>query len=109
MSLRFNMLLKAEGIEPSDVRLLRHQSGKVLGRTPYSLWRDDVAAFERYQSTQDSDPRQRARFEGRYWANFVAPPTGTLFVGLYEVARIGSVPKGMICPLTGVPVGHNSP
>jgi hypothetical protein len=106
MSLRFNMLLADEGIDPSEVRLLRHQTDKVVGRTPYSLWRDDVAAFERYQSTQDSEPRQRARFKGRYWASFVAPPSaGTLFVGLYEVTLIGSVPKGTIDPLTGVPVG----
>jgi hypothetical protein len=106
MSLRFNMLLADEGIDPSEVRLLRHQTDKVVGRTPYSLWRDDVAAFECYQSTQDSEPRQRARFKGRYWASFVAPPSaGTLFVGLYEVTLIGSVPKGTIDPLTGVPVG----
>lgn len=63
MPLRFNMLLTDEGINPSEVRLLRHQTGKVLGRTPYSLWRDDVVAFERYQSTQDS--AQRTRFKGR--------------------------------------------
>lgn len=105
MSFRFNMLLDAEGIDPSEVRLLRHQTNKVVGGTPYSLWRDDVAAFERYQSTQDSTPRQRARFNGRYWASFVAPPSaGTLFVGLYEVKLIGSVPQGTIDPLTGVPV-----
>lgn len=65
MALRFNMLLQDAGIAPSDVRLLRHQTGKVVGRTPYGLWRDDPEAFERYQSTQDGTPRQRARFNGR--------------------------------------------
>lgn len=106
MALRFNMLLADEGITPSDVRLLRHQTGKVPGRTPYSLWRDDPVAFERYQSLQDGSPTQRPRFSARYWASFVVPPTGrTLFVGLYEVARVGSVPVGTIDPLSGGPVG----
>ena len=106
MALRFNMLLLDVGIAPSEVRLLRHQTGKVIGRTPYSLWRDDPDAFERYQSTQDSTPRQRARFNGRYWASFVAPsPASSLFVGLYEVRLIGPVAAGTIDPLTRVPVG----
>jgi hypothetical protein len=102
--LYFNMLLRDEGISPSDVRLLRHQTGKVPGRTPYTLWRDDVGAFQRYQSTQD--PTRRAYFNGAFWAAFVAPPTGgTLFVGLYEVTRIGLVPRGQIDPLTLREVG----
>src|SRR5208337_1600029 len=105
MSLRFNMLLADEGIAPSDVRLLRHQTDKVVGKTPYSLWRDDPTAFNLYQSTQDSSPRQRARFQARYWASFVAPsPASTLFVGLYEVKLIGPAPKGTIDPLRGAPV-----
>jgi len=103
---RFNMLLQDEGIDPADVRLLRHQTGKVPGRTPYTLWRDDIAGFQRYQSTQDPSPRQRSRFRARYWASFVAPPLGgTLFVGLYEVRLIGSVPAGAIDPLTLREVG----
>jgi len=57
--LKFNALLRDEGIDPADVRLLRHQTGKVRGRTPYVLWRDDPAAFERYQSTQDSALREK--------------------------------------------------
>ncbi len=106
MALRFNMLLQDAGIDLSDVRLLRHQTDKVIGRTPYSLWRDDPDAFERYQSTQSGTPRQRARFNGRYWASFVAPsPASSLFVGLYEVRLVGSVAAGTIDPLTRVPVG----
>jgi len=106
MTLRFNMLLEEEGIAPCDVRLLRHQTGKVPGRTPYTLWRDDMAAFQLYQSTQDSSPRQRSRFRARYWASFVAPPDGTtMFVGLYEVKLVGSVRPGLIDPLTLREVG----
>lgn len=104
MGLRFNMLLNDAGIDPATVRLLRHQTNKFAGRTPYTLWRDDLAGFERYQSTQDST--KRGYFSGRYWASFVAPPGGgTLFAGLYEVERGGSVPPGTIDPLTHGPVG----
>lgn len=104
MPIYFNMLLRDEGIDASDVRLLRHQTGKVSGRTPYTLWRDDVGAFQRYQSTQD--PTRRAYFDAPFWAAFVAPPKGgTLFVGLYAVSMIGSVPAGQIDPLTLREVG----
>jgi hypothetical protein len=101
MPLRFNTLLEDEGIDPADVRLLRHQTNRFPGRTPFTLWRDNVAAFEQYQSTQASAPRQRARFHSRYWASFVAPPRSeTLFVGLYEVELLGPVPPGTIDPLS---------
>ncbi|MXP28874.1 GIY-YIG nuclease family protein [Porphyrobacter algicida] len=104
MPLNFNMLLQDEGIHPDHVRLLRHQTGKVPGRTPYTLWRDDVGAFQRYQSTQD--PTRQAYFDAPFWAAFVAPPSGgTLFVGLYEVQLIGKVPVGQIDPLTLREVG----
>ena len=104
MPLMFNMLLEDAGISPSDVRLLRHQTGKVPGRSPYTLWRDDVTAFEQYQSTQD--PAKRARFDARYWASFVSPPGGgTLFVGLYEIDHVGAVANDAIDPLTGLAPG----
>ena len=106
MAIRFNALLADEGIDPATVRLLRHQTGKVRGRTPYSLWRDDLEGFERYQSTQDSAPRERAKFVGPYWASFVSPsPGATLFVGLYEATRTGAVTPGTIDPFTGDHVG----
>ncbi|MCS6920419.1 MAG: GIY-YIG nuclease family protein [Elioraea sp.] len=104
MTLRFNMLLAAEGIAPADVRLLRHQKVETRVRTPYSLWRDDPAAFERYQSMQHASARRRAIFAAPYWASFVVTPDGeTLFVGLYQVARIGPAEPDAINPLTGEP------
>lgn len=104
MPLTFNMLLHQAGLEPADVRLLRHQTGMGAGKSPYTLWRDDLPAFETYQSTQD--PTKRARFDASCWASFVAPPTGgTLFVGLYEVQLVGSVAEESIDPLTGVRAG----
>lgn len=102
MTLRFNMLLAAEGIAPPDVRLLRHQTVGPRGRTPYSLWRDDRAAFEQYQSIQAADPRRQAVFAAPYWASFVTPPDGeTLFVGLYQTKRLGLAEPDMVNPLTG--------
>lgn len=106
MTLRFNMLLQDAGLVLSQVRLLRHQTGKVPGRTPFTLWRDDMPGFELYQSTQDPSPRQRSRFRAPYWASFVAPPEGgTLFVGLYRVTLVGPVSAGQIDPLTHLEVG----
>ncbi len=90
------MLLEDAGIDPAEVRLLRHEtdlfqrhSGQYgRGSTPYTLWREDVSAFEQYQSRQGTS--QRASFRGRYWASFVAPSAGTsMFVGLYSVRLVG--------------------
>jgi hypothetical protein len=100
MPLRFNTLLADEGMDTSSVRLLRHQTRVNGRRTPYSLWRDDRDAFERYQNVQGVS--RRAHLAAPYWASFVVPPNGeTLFVGMYEAKRIGFVPPGAIDPLTG--------
>ncbi len=84
MTLTFNLLLKSEGIDPREVRLLRHQQPSEVGLSPYALWRDDRPEFERYQSAQRAD--RRGYFKGQFWAGFVVPPDGsTLFAGLYEI------------------------
>ncbi len=104
MPLKFNMLLADEGIDPADVRLLRHQTTELDGRTPYSLWRDNREGFESYQSTQS--PARRSWFRGSYWASFVAPPDGrTLFAGLYSVRLVDTLPVGKIDPFHGRPIG----
>lgn len=98
MPLTFNMLLRAEGIDPTEVRLLRHQQVSRTGLTPYAIWRDDPTELERYQSAQPSD--RRHYFRGKYWAGFVAPPDGsTLFVGLYELFGYADVAPEWIDPL----------
>lgn len=98
MALSFNMLLRDVGINPSDVRLLRHQQKSKTGLTPYAIWRDDPAELDRYQSAQPVD--RRNYFNGRYWAGFVVPPDGsTLFVGLYEIGEHAPAPAGWIDPL----------
>jgi hypothetical protein len=104
MPLKLNMLLSDEGIDPAGVRLLRHQTKEVDGRTPYILWRDNPEGFEAYQSTQDPD--RRAYFRGAFWASFVSPPDGrTLFVGLYAVRLLETLPVGKIDPFHGRAIG----
>jgi len=98
MHLHFNMLLTEAGLDIREVRLLRHQSVGVNRLTPYTLWRDDVAEFERYQSAQVAE--RRAHFALRYWAGFVVPPDGsTLFVGLYEIDGHDTAGADWIDPL----------
>ena len=108
MAMTFNEILRAEGVDPAEVSLLRHQTDKgVPGRTPYTLWRDDLPAFERYQSTQKRRPVFR---DPRYWASFVTPGKyETLFVGLYEVKLISNGVVNWLDPLTDRAVGDGKP
>ncbi len=98
MPIRFNHLLTQAGIDPSEVRLVRHQDSRTdRDRTPYRLWSQYPDDFIEYQS------RQSLRSEGglgraRYWAVFVAAPprNETLFVGLYAVLSQRSVEGGVV-------------
>jgi len=101
--LSFNAVLRGWEVDPRDVRLLRHQTVKYAGRTPYTLWRDDLAGFLTYQSIQSV--QNRPRLASRYWASFVVTPAqSTLFVGLYEIELIGRCDPLIIDPLRLVPV-----
>lgn len=100
--LRFTDLLVNAGLEPARVRLLRHQTRAPSGRTPYVLWRDQLPAFEEYQSVQTL--RNRASLAAPIWASFVVPPSGgTLFAGIYAAERDGLADADWIDPLFGVP------
>lgn len=81
--LTFNLLLSATGIDPKDVRLLRHQDRRMNdGWTTYNLWRRDPQEFRRYEATQGEDRFPKQGFV----ASFVADPLGdTVFVGLSRV------------------------
>ncbi|WP_295637221.1 GIY-YIG nuclease family protein [Novosphingobium sp.] len=104
MMFYFTDILSKSGLALSEVRLLRHQTKAPNGRTPYLLWRDKRDAFEEYQSVQAES--NRAKLSGRYWASFVAPPTGgTLFSGLYVAELVGASPKEKIDPLYERPDG----
>jgi GIY-YIG catalytic domain len=95
--LTFNAILRLEGIEPDQVRLVRHQDTRNPRRpTPYMLWRAGDGRLELYQSIQ-----KRMVFQvGDKLASFVGTPLGeTLFIGLYEVTGIGKAPPGLIDPV----------
>ena len=44
--LTFNDLLTIEGIDTAQVRLVRHQDGRLGSGRLYEAWRNDRAAFE---------------------------------------------------------------
>lgn len=70
--LQFNTLLMEEGIEPADVRLVRHQDTR-HGKghlTPFDLWRANDGRFELYQRIQGREVFGSAN----YIAAFVATP-----------------------------------
>ena len=108
MTLRFTDLLITIGLDPKEVRLLRHQTKAPNGLTPYVLWRDQRPVFEDYQSVQTVG--NRASLAARTWASFVAPPTGgTLFAGIYSAERIGAADPTRIDPLSGAPAASLFP
>lgn len=99
MALTFNLILEDIGIDPSDVRMLRHTPDRYFGRTLYALWRDAHPDFLTYQRTQAV--RKRANLKAPYWASFVVTPArSVMFVGLFKVERAGSCPEGAMDPVT---------
>lgn len=100
MGLTFNSILEDLGVEPRDVRLLRHTPDRYNGRTLYALWRDGHPDFMEYQATQVV--ARRGNLNADYWASFVVTPAkSVMFVGLFRVKRDGSCPPGAIDPVTG--------
>src|SRR6266566_4493439 len=99
----FNALLRDEGVDPADVKLVRHQDTHHAARvTPYQLWLAADGQFDLYQNIQ-----RRAVFKGaRLLASFVATPLNeTLFVGIYENKRVGKAKPGLIDPISCKDVG----
>src|SRR5690606_18197554 len=91
--------LRGAGIDPAEVRLVRHQDTRFGTRaSPYQAWLSDDGRLEDYQQIQ-----RRPIFDGaRLLASFVGTPPGeTLFIGLFEVGTRGFAPPGMLDPLTG--------
>jgi hypothetical protein len=98
MSLTFKTALVEAGIDPSNVRLLRHQDSRAdYGRTPYEMFKNDRPSFELYQSHQSFD--RRSHLKAEYWASFVGTPDKrTLFCGLYTSRYIGVGDRDVPCP-----------
>ena len=100
MTLRFNMLLDEAGLDPGEVRLLRHQTLLPDGRTPLDLWRADRSTFDYYQSYQLHS--QRAYFTSPWWACFLGTRDGrTMFAGIYSAGEPTLVEKSFVFETTG--------
>lgn len=91
--LTFNDLLTLEGLDSTDVRLVRHQDNRLGRGRLYEAWRNDRAAFESYQSVQSRD-----RFPvGGLLASFIVTEAQkTVFVGIYRVNAVGHCPSGSV-------------
>ncbi len=89
--LSFNDLLVLAGIDPVQVRLVRHQDNRLRPGRLYEAWRNDRDAFDAYQSVQ-----RKARFQvGDLLASFVVTEARkTVFVGLYRVGGVHTLPQG---------------
>lgn len=101
MPITLNMILRAEGVDPADVRVVRHHDTRPECRiAPYGLWRRDPVLLEKYQNIQGKD-----RFPvGKLLASFVRTPSDkTLFVGLYAVNAKGVTDEHEIDPCSGLP------
>lgn len=96
--LTFNAVLRHEGIDPKEVRLVRHQDTRPGRVTPYNLWLAGNGQLEMYQRIQS----RQVFSTGDLLASFVSTPADdTLFVGLYRVNGIGEVLPGIIDPSNG--------
>lgn len=110
MATEFNSLLKAAGIEPGDVCVIRHHTPErgTEHATLYDLWRDDPSGFTRYQSTQEAGrPLFRKR---KIWAAFVCPAKGeTMFIGLFDAELAETRKADWLCDYRGDAPGFGEP
>lgn len=99
MTFRFNLLLQEVGVDPAEVRLLRHQP-LIGGRHLADVWRADRASFEDYQSLQLI--AKRTSFRRPFWASFIGTWDGrTMFVGLYSVGNPEPLMEAVESPISG--------
>jgi hypothetical protein len=104
--IHFNDILAAEGIEPEEVKLVRHKDNRSPeGVGVYDVWLAEDGRFELYQRLQ----HRMVFANASMLASFVVTPTEeTLFVGMYDVAGVGKASPGTICPVTSRDVGTGS-
>ena len=97
--LRFNMLLREAGIDPSDVRLLRHQPALANGVVLLDQFHADRAGLRDWQSIQNK--QRRPHLAAAFWASFLGTPDGkTVFEGLYRVGAIRPLDQESNSPLS---------
>jgi hypothetical protein len=105
--LSFNDALRAVSIDPSRVRLARHQDARGFRfRSLYAAWisAGGEALVEEYQRVQSKPRFDRVD----YVASFVvtpAPGNETVFIGLYRVKGRSTCPPGMRDVYTDTDVG----
>jgi hypothetical protein len=98
MPITFNSILLDAGIDPSEVRLIRHKDNSAKkGLSPYELWRDDRIKFDIYQSIQGFNNRKILSFS--YWAVFIVDENNkNMFAGLYSASYKNILEKDTPCP-----------
>ncbi len=97
--LMLNTLFQNEGLDPKEVKLVRHKDTRFPDcTTPYALWMAEDPDFEVYQRLQG-----KPKFNGAsYIASFVVTPLAeTLFVGVYAIGGYRRAPRDLVCPVAG--------
>lgn len=89
--LTFNDLLALGGIDPTWVRLVRHQDRRLPDGRLHEVWRTDRPSFEAYQGTQARDVFP---FGATLASFIVTEARKTVFVGMYLVDGVGTCPPG---------------
>lgn len=98
VTITFNDILHKAGVDPVHVRLVRHQDNR---RDCFELWK--AGLLDAYQEIQ-----HRPVFNGsRFVSSFVATPRGTVFVGLYSIDGVATIPAGTTDPISGDVSGMN--
>lgn len=98
--LRFNILLREARIEPSDVRLLRHQPVLPNGVALIDQFHRDRATLLEWQSVQSV--QRRPHLAAPYWASFIGTPDGrSVLEGVYSAGPAAELTVDTLDPLTG--------
>lgn len=93
--LTLNDLLRSKGIDPKEVRVLRHTSPDY---DLHAIWRTDRHRFEGYQERQLPNAFRSAKFLAAFIVDHAGRP---VFAGLYGIDGEGSIPVGDIDPVNG--------
>ena len=99
--LTFALLLKAAGLQPSVVRLVRHRHAARYQRTVYFDAIHRHPRFEQYQAGQGNPRVVSLIASAESLASVVVDPAGrTVFIGLWRVtgARPGQSPDPYLPP-----------
>ena len=89
--LTFNDLLTLEGVDPVQVRLVRHQDRRLRAGRLYEAWLNDRVSFEAYQGAQVRDIFPMDTVLASF---IVTDARKTVFVGMYRVDGVGNYPPG---------------